>query len=102
MLFPYACGCGAKGAPLVPEGSPLLPSLSKANMHGYLIDIMVRLAVCEGSSRHRSQSVRADDEDVRRVREDEMAALLLSAGWKAVEVRRTPGALWAYTTAVPV
>ena len=32
----------------------------------------------------------------------EMAALLLSAGWKAVEVRRTPGALWAYTTAVPV
>ena len=45
MLFPYACGCGAKGAPLVPEGSPLLPNLSKANMHEYLIDIMVRLAV---------------------------------------------------------
>ena len=31
---------------------------------------------------------------------DEMTALLLSAGWKVVEVRRTPGSMWAYTTAV--
>ena len=33
---------------------------------------------------------------------DELTALLLSAGWKIVEVRRTPGSMWAYTTAVPV
>ena len=33
---------------------------------------------------------------------DEMKALTLSAGWKVTEIRRTPGALWAYTTAVPV
>ena len=26
---------------------------------------------------------------------DEMPALLLSAGWKVVEVRRTPGSMWA-------
>ncbi len=33
---------------------------------------------------------------------DEMKALALSAGWKVTEIRRTPGSLWAYTTAVPV
>ena len=32
----------------------------------------------------------------------EMSALLLSAGWKVTDIRRTPGNLWAYTTAVPV
>ena len=53
MLLPYACASGAEGeepipgagAPFVPEGSPLLPNLGKANVHGYLIDIMVRLTV---------------------------------------------------------
>ena len=34
--------------------------------------------------------------------EDEIAALTLSTGWKIVEVRRTPGAIWGYTTAIPV
>lgn len=33
---------------------------------------------------------------------DELTALMLSAGWKIVEVRRTPGSIWAYTTAMPV
>ncbi|PIL29529.1 hypothetical protein GSI_08337 [Ganoderma sinense ZZ0214-1] len=33
---------------------------------------------------------------------DEMAALTLSAGWKIVEVRRSPGSIVCYTTAVPV
>ena len=33
---------------------------------------------------------------------DEMTAVTLSSGWKIVEVRRTPGSMWAYTTAVPM
>ena len=33
---------------------------------------------------------------------DEMTALTLSTGWKIVDVRRTPGSVWAYMTAVPV
>lgn len=33
---------------------------------------------------------------------DEMTALTLSTGWKIVEIRRTPGSMWSYTTAVPV
>ena len=33
---------------------------------------------------------------------DEMTSLTMSAGWKIVEIRRTPGSMWAYTTAVPV
>ena len=32
----------------------------------------------------------------------EMIELALSAGWKVTEIRRNPGALWAYTTCVPV
>lgn len=33
---------------------------------------------------------------------DEMKTLALSAGWKFTEVRREPGSLWAYATAIPV
>ena len=33
---------------------------------------------------------------------DELTALMLSTGWKIVEVRRTPGSIWVYTTAIPV
>ena len=33
---------------------------------------------------------------------DELTALTLSAGWKIVEIRRTPGSMWSYTTAIPV
>ena len=33
---------------------------------------------------------------------DELTALLLSTGWEIVEVRRTPGSMWAYATAMPV
>lgn len=34
---------------------------------------------------------------------DEMRVLVLSAGWKITEIRRsTPGSVWAYTTAIPV
>ena len=33
---------------------------------------------------------------------DEMMVLTSSTGWKIVEIRRTPGSMWAYTTAVPV
>ena len=40
--------------------------------------------------------------DAKERTEDEMRALTLSAGWQIVEIRRTPGSLWAYTTAVPV
>ena len=53
MLLPYACADDASAEgdaddqatkstfPFVPPGSPLLPNLGKANVHGYLIDIMV-------------------------------------------------------------
>ena len=53
MLLPYACDASGEGgeeavpgagAGFVPPGSPLLPNLGKANVHGYLIDVMVRPA----------------------------------------------------------
>lgn len=57
LLLPYACtdwdggvdggqdGDGAKTAfPFVSRETGLLPNLGKANMYGYLIDIMVRAA----------------------------------------------------------
>ncbi|EJF57429.1 S-adenosyl-L-methionine-dependent methyltransferase [Dichomitus squalens LYAD-421 SS1] len=94
MLLPNACADqaayeGADGSavtfPFVTKESPLLPNLGVANIHGYLIDIMM-MGMFDAKERT----------------EDEMAALALSAGWKFVEVRRTPGSMWAYTTAVPV
>ncbi len=54
MLLPYACddpnsGSGSESdivtksaSPFVPSDSPLLPNLGKANVHGYLADIMVQ------------------------------------------------------------
>ncbi|KAI1787794.1 S-adenosyl-L-methionine-dependent methyltransferase [Ganoderma leucocontextum] len=94
MLLPNACADeaayeGADGSaatfPFVTKDSPLLPNLGVANIHGYLIDIMM---------------MGMFDANERTV--DEMTALTLSAGWKIVEIRRTPGSMWAYTTAVPV
>ena len=55
MLLPYACpstvddeAIPGAGAPLVPEGSPLLPNLGKASMLAYLTDIAVRSLPREG------------------------------------------------------
>ncbi len=45
MLLPYACDSDDA---FVREDSPILPNLGVANVHGYLIDIMVRLAVYLG------------------------------------------------------
>ncbi|KAI0737217.1 S-adenosyl-L-methionine-dependent methyltransferase [Daedaleopsis nitida] len=97
MLLPYACTDESTASgpqdddgtesmfPFVPPEMGLLPNLGKANAHGYLIDIMMM-----GMFDAKERTV------------DEMKALALSAGWKVTEIRRTPGSLWAYTTAVPV
>ncbi|KAI0761039.1 S-adenosyl-L-methionine-dependent methyltransferase [Trametes elegans] len=82
MLLPYACD--AEGA-FVGEGSPLLPNLGVANIHGYLIDSMM-LGMFGAKERTVS----------------EMSELALSAGWKVTNIRRSAGSLWAYTTAIPV
>ncbi|KAI0644813.1 S-adenosyl-L-methionine-dependent methyltransferase [Trametes meyenii] len=82
MLLPYACD--SEDA-LVREDSPLLANLGIANIHGYLIDVMMM-----GMFGAKERTV------------GEMSALLLSAGWKIVDIRRSPGSVWAYTTAVPV
>ncbi|KAI0644810.1 S-adenosyl-L-methionine-dependent methyltransferase [Trametes meyenii] len=82
LLLPYACR--SEGA-FAPEDSPLLPNLGMANLHGYLIDIMI---LNFGGAKERTV--------------DEMSKLALSSGWKVTSVRRSPGSLWAYTTAVPI
>ncbi|KAI0628454.1 S-adenosyl-L-methionine-dependent methyltransferase [Trametes polyzona] len=82
MLLPYTCP--SDGA-FVGEDSPVLPNLGVANIHGYLIDIMMM-----GMFGAKERTV------------SEMSELALSAGWKVTDVRRAPGSLWAYTTAVPV
>ncbi|KAI0364842.1 S-adenosyl-L-methionine-dependent methyltransferase [Pilatotrama ljubarskyi] len=82
MLLPYACD--SEDA-FVREDSPLLPNLGVANIHGYLIDIMMM-----GMFGAKERTV------------NEMSELALSAGWKIQTIRRSPGSLWAYTTAVPV
>ncbi|KAI0359496.1 S-adenosyl-L-methionine-dependent methyltransferase [Trametes cingulata] len=82
MLLPYACD--SEDA-FVKEDSPLLPNLGVANIHGYLIDIMMM-----GMFGAKERTVK------------EMSELALSAGWKIETIRRSPGSLWAYTTAVPV
>ena len=33
---------------------------------------------------------------------DEITALTLSVGWKIVEIRRSPGSIVSYVTAIPV
>ncbi|RPD58012.1 S-adenosyl-L-methionine-dependent methyltransferase [Lentinus tigrinus ALCF2SS1-7] len=86
MLLPFACHDDTSPeSSFAPKDSPLLPNLGKGNVHGYLIDIMMM-----GMFNAREKTVA------------EMSALLLSAGWKVTDIRRTPGNLWAYTTAVPV
>ncbi|RPD57862.1 S-adenosyl-L-methionine-dependent methyltransferase [Lentinus tigrinus ALCF2SS1-6] len=96
LLLPFACrddadaDTSASPSPaaepsFAPDGSPLLPNLGKGNVHGYLLDIMMM-----GMFNAREKTTA------------EMSALLLSAGWKVTDVRRTPGNLWGYTTAVPV
>ncbi|KAI1787799.1 S-adenosyl-L-methionine-dependent methyltransferase [Ganoderma leucocontextum] len=94
MLLPNACADeaayeGADGSaekfPFVTKDSPLLPNLGVANLHGYLMDILMM-----GLFDAKERTV------------DEMTALAFVAGWKIVEIRRTPGSMWAYTTAVPV
>ncbi|KAM5545249.1 hypothetical protein V8D89_001360 [Ganoderma adspersum] len=67
------------------KDSPLLPNLGVGSMHGYFTDILMM-----GMFHAKERTV------------DELSALMLSAGWKIVEIRRTPGSMWAYTTAVPV
>ncbi|OJT12731.1 Sterigmatocystin 8-O-methyltransferase [Trametes pubescens] len=82
MLLPYACDSDDA---FVREDSPILPNLGVANVHGYLIDIMMM-----GMFGAKERTV------------SEMSELALSAGWKVTDIRRSPGSLWAYTTAVPV
>ncbi|KAI0666974.1 S-adenosyl-L-methionine-dependent methyltransferase [Trametes maxima] len=83
MLLPYACKSEHAFAP---EDSPLLPNLGVANVHGYLGDILMLNVF--GGAKERTVS--------------EMSDLALSAGWMITDIRRSPGSLWAYTTAVPV
>ncbi|RPD57857.1 S-adenosyl-L-methionine-dependent methyltransferase [Lentinus tigrinus ALCF2SS1-7] len=88
MLLPFACRDDASSSAepsFAPSGSPLLPNLGKGNVHGYLLDIVMM-----GMFNAREKTTA------------EMSALLLSAGWKVTDIRRTPGNVWAYTTAVPV
>lgn len=46
MLLPYVCDSDDA---FVGEDSPILPNLGVANIHGYLVDIMVRLTVRLGT-----------------------------------------------------
>ncbi|PIL29533.1 hypothetical protein GSI_08341 [Ganoderma sinense ZZ0214-1] len=95
MLLHHACaddaayaaasGSGGETFPFVPKDSPLLPNLGVANILGYFKD-MVMLSMFDAKERT----------------EDEFAALLRVAGWELVEIRRTPGSVWGYMTAVPV
>ncbi|KAI0644809.1 hypothetical protein C8Q79DRAFT_1010960 [Trametes meyenii] len=83
MLLPYTCRSEHAFAS---EDSPLLPNLGVANIHGYLIDILMLNVF--GGAKERNVG--------------EMSELALSAGWMVTDIRRSPGSLWAYTTAVPV
>ncbi|OSC97043.1 S-adenosyl-L-methionine-dependent methyltransferase [Trametes coccinea BRFM310] len=82
MLLPFACD--SEDA-FIREDSPILPNLGVANIHGYLIDVMMM-----GMFGAKERTVA------------EMTELTLSAGWKITDIRRSSGSLWAYTTAVPV
>ncbi|KAM5545245.1 hypothetical protein V8D89_001356 [Ganoderma adspersum] len=90
VLLPNACADEAADGsavtfPFVTKDSPLLPNLGVANIEGYLID---NTMMCVFGAKERTV--------------DEMTTVMLASGWKIVEVRRTPGSLWAYMTAVPV
>ncbi|KAM5545242.1 hypothetical protein V8D89_001353 [Ganoderma adspersum] len=67
------------------DSSPLLPNLGVANTLGHLVDILM-MGLYGANERTM----------------DEMTALTLSAGWKIVEVRCSPGSIVGYTTAIPV
>ncbi|KAI0356400.1 S-adenosyl-L-methionine-dependent methyltransferase [Trametes cingulata] len=82
MLLPYAC---SDQDPFVNDYAPLLPNLGMGNIHGYLMDVMMMAMT---GSKERTV--------------DEMSNLALSTGWKIDMVKRSPGSVWAYTTAVPV
>ncbi|KAI0761034.1 S-adenosyl-L-methionine-dependent methyltransferase [Trametes elegans] len=82
MLLPYACGSDDG---FVRDGSPLLPNMGAGNVHGYLMDVIIT-----GLTGAKERTVA------------EMTDLMLSAGWKISGIHRSPGSLWAYTTAVCV
>ncbi|KAI0324802.1 S-adenosyl-L-methionine-dependent methyltransferase [Cubamyces sp. BRFM 1775] len=84
MLLMHACHNNGESA-LVKQDSPLLANLGAANLQPYLLDLMMT-AMLAGKERTMA----------------EMAELLLSAGWKMSQVRRSAASLWAYTIAVPV
>ncbi|KAI0356395.1 S-adenosyl-L-methionine-dependent methyltransferase [Trametes cingulata] len=86
MLLPHACTPAVGGeALLVADHAPLLPNLGMGNIHGYIMDITMMAAF---GAKERTV--------------EEMSQLALSTGWKVETVKRFPGSLWAYTTAVPV
>ncbi|KAI0653625.1 S-adenosyl-L-methionine-dependent methyltransferase [Cubamyces menziesii] len=84
LLLMHACH-NENGEALVGRDSPLLANLGAASLRPYLLDLTMT-AILAGKERTM----------------DEMATLLLSAGWKMTEVKRSPTSLWAYTIAVPV
>ncbi|KAI9063977.1 S-adenosyl-L-methionine-dependent methyltransferase [Trametes sanguinea] len=103
MLLLHAChNTDSKRA--APD-SPLLSNMGVANIQNYLIDNMAS-ELRTAQSNFRSLLIAAFQmtamfASMERT-EDEMARLLLSAGWEMAEVRRSPGAIWAYSTAIPV
>ncbi|KAI0373418.1 S-adenosyl-L-methionine-dependent methyltransferase [Pilatotrama ljubarskyi] len=82
MLLPYACESEEAS---VEDHSPLLPNLGVANIHGYLLDILMMALF---GSKERTIN--------------EMTELALSTGWKIETVKRPPGSLMTYITAIPV
>ncbi|KAI9063980.1 S-adenosyl-L-methionine-dependent methyltransferase [Trametes sanguinea] len=80
MLLPYACS--SDGA-FIERDSPLLPNLGVGNLHGYLMDILMMSIF---GAKERTVS--------------EITKIASAAGWKVTDIRRSPGSVWAYTTAV--
>ncbi|OSC97041.1 S-adenosyl-L-methionine-dependent methyltransferase [Trametes coccinea BRFM310] len=80
MLLPFAC---PSDEAFIQGDSPLLPNLGVANLHGYLMDILMMSIF---GAKERTVA--------------EIAELALAAGWKVIDIRRSPGSVWAYTTAV--
>ncbi|CDO73947.1 hypothetical protein BN946_scf185016.g104 [Trametes cinnabarina] len=79
---------------LVPEGSPLLPNLGKANANAYWMDLTVCISL---HLKWMRATFNAQERTLR-----EMAALTLMAGWKIVDVAHAEGSLFGHMTAVPV
>ncbi|KAH9851408.1 S-adenosyl-L-methionine-dependent methyltransferase [Lenzites betulinus] len=70
---------------LVPDGSPLLPNLGKANASLYMLDILMMTLL-----------------DAKERTIWELAALTRGAGWEITGTTRGEGSLWGYTTALPI